>query len=86
MVKAPKQLQTELGRRWEVPQRLWEGGWVQGQWAGKEGPGQCPKIVMCEQSENTNKVTQVSGSLTAEGRGDELEDWVKVLHPKGDSL
>lgn len=30
MVKAPKQLQTELGRRWEVPQRLWEGGWVQG--------------------------------------------------------
>lgn len=47
---------------------------MQGQWAGKEGPGQCPKIVMCEQSENTNKVTQVSGSLTAEGRGDELED------------
>lgn len=41
---------------------------------------------MCEQSENTNKVTQVSGSLPAEGRADELEDWVKVLHPKGDSL
>ena len=40
---------------------------------------------MSEQSENTNEVTQVSGSLPAEGRGDELEDCIRV-HPKGDSL